>query len=99
MMPLSDGVAAVEDFLRGGHLSFEDRLVGDVAVPLDQRRNRPTPRDHDLEQFPDDIRDRTIMAVDQQRLALVIGLCRLATAARQKPRDERRRPTASTAAL
>ena len=41
---------------------------------LDQCRNRPAPRDHDLEQFPDGIRDRPVMAVDQQHFALVVAL-------------------------
>src|ERR1700726_1996330 len=74
MTPLRDGVATVEDFLRGSRLGFEDRPVGDVAVPLDQRRNRPAPRDYDFEQFPDGICDRTVMAVDQQQVALIVGL-------------------------
>src|SRR5216683_7150592 len=74
MTPLPNGMAAVEDRLRGRRLGFEDRPVGEIAVPLDQRRNRPAPRDHDLEEFPNGIRDRTIMAVDQQQVALVIGL-------------------------
>src|SRR5260221_3531363 len=74
MTVLHDGVAAVEDRLRRGGLGFEDRPVGDVAVPFDQGWNRAAPRDHDLEQFPDGIRDRTVMAVDQQQVALVVGL-------------------------
>src|SRR5450631_4620887 len=74
MMPLLKASAAVEDRLRRGGLGFEDRPVGDVAVPFDQGWNRAAPRDHDLEQFPDSIRDRTVMAVDQQRRALVVGL-------------------------
>src|SRR5258708_19965955 len=74
MTPPPNGMAAVEDRLRGRRLGFEDRPVGEITVPLDQRRNRPAPRDHDLEEFPDGIRDRTIMAVDQQQVALVIGL-------------------------
>src|ERR1700730_3340978 len=74
MTTFHDDLAAIEDRLRGGRLGLEDRPVGDVAVPFDQGWNRAAPRDHDLEQFPDGIRDRAVMAVDQQQVALVIGL-------------------------
>src|SRR6202041_2738831 len=74
MTTLCNALAAIEDRLRGGCLGFEDRPVGDAAVPLDQRGYRPASRAHDLEYFPDGIRDRPVMAVDQQQFALVVGL-------------------------
>src|ERR1700688_255238 len=77
MAILHDGVAAVEDRLRRGGLRFEDRPIRNVAVPLDQRRNRPALGDHDLVQLPHGIRDRAVMAVDQERIPLVIGLFRM----------------------
>ena len=65
---------AVEDRLRGSRLRLEHRPVGDVAVPLDERRDRSAPADDDVEELPDRVGDRAVMAVDQQKIALVVGL-------------------------
>ena len=65
---------AVEDRLGGGGLRLEHGPVGDVAVPFDKRRDRPASADHDLEEFPDRVGDRAVMAVDEQKIALVVRL-------------------------
>jgi hypothetical protein len=64
----------LEDRLSSGGLRLEHRPLGDVAVPFDKRRDRPALADHDLEEFPYRVRDRAIMAVDQQKIALVVRL-------------------------
>ena len=65
---------AVEDRLGGGRLRLQHRPIRDVAVPLDERRDRPAPTDDDLEQLPDRVGDRAVVAVDEQKIALVVGL-------------------------
>ena len=65
---------AVEDRLCGGGLRLEHGPVGDGAVPFDQRRNRPASADHDVEELPDRVGDRPVMAVDEQKIALVVRL-------------------------
>ena len=65
---------AVEDRLRGGGLGLEHGPVGYVAVPFDKRRNGPASADHDVEELPDRVGDRPVMAVDQQKVALVVRL-------------------------
>ena len=46
----------------------------DVAVPFDERRDRSALADHDLEELPDRVGDRPVVAVDQQKIALVVLL-------------------------
>ena len=65
---------AVEDRLRGGSLRLEHGPVGNVAVPFDKRRDRAASADHDVEELPDRVGDRAVMAVDQQKVALVVRL-------------------------
>src|SRR5262245_23787885 len=65
---------AVDDRLRRDSFRLEQRPYWDVAVPLDERRYGPAPADHDIEQFPDRICDRAVVAVDAQKVALVVGL-------------------------
>ena len=50
------------------------RPFGNVAVPFDQRRDRPRLRDDDLEQVPDRVGDRPVVAVDEQGVAFVVAL-------------------------
>src|SRR5271156_6676843 len=64
----------VEDRLRSGGFGLEHRPFRNIAVPLDQRRNRATSADDDLEELPYRIGDRAVMAVDKKKIALVIGL-------------------------
>src|SRR5258706_15579182 len=66
-----DGVA-IDDRLGCGGFGFENRPVGDVAVPLNQGRNRPDPRNDGLEQLPDLSRNGRVVAVDQQEGALIV---------------------------
>src|SRR5260221_10254085 len=66
---------AVENLLRGRGFGLQARPVGDLAVPLDQGRNRSTLCDDGREQIPDDVSDGTIVAIDQQRFTFVVGLC------------------------
>src|ERR1700677_3167621 len=64
----------VEDRLRGGGFSFEHRPFRNIAVPLDQRRNRAASADDDLEELPHRVGNRAVMAVDKQKIAFLIGL-------------------------
>src|SRR5713226_747438 len=64
----------VDDLLRGGHLRVEHGPVRDVAVPFHKRRDGPALTDHDVEESPDRVCDRAVMAVDKQKVALVIRL-------------------------
>src|SRR5690242_5960395 len=65
---------AIEDCLCGGGLRLEDWPIRDVAVPFDQRRNRTSSANHGVEKSPDGGRDRMVVAIDQQKVALVIRL-------------------------
>ena len=47
---------AVEDRPGGGSLGLEHRPVGDLAVPLDQRRHRAAAADHAVVERPDRVR-------------------------------------------
>ena len=75
---LPTGVTAIEDRLRGGRFGLQDRPIRDLAVPLDQRRDGTTARDDDLVELPHGIRDRAVMAVDQQQIAFVVALLGMA---------------------
>src|SRR5260370_34367360 len=77
LIPRGGPRMAVQDRLRGGCLRLEDGPVGDVAIPLNQCRDGTAFADDNFEQFPDRIRDRPIVAVDQQQFALIIGLFRM----------------------
>ena len=70
--------ASIEDRLGRGRLGFQDRPIGNLAVPFDQRRNGAAALDHDLEQLPHGVRNRTVMAVDEQQIALVVALLGMA---------------------
>jgi hypothetical protein len=60
--------------LRGDGLGPEHGPVGDIAVPLDKRWNRPAPADDDIEELPHRIGDGTVVTVDEQKVAFVIAL-------------------------
>src|SRR5690242_20866585 len=49
-----------------------------LGVPFDQGRRRTEPLDRMLVQIPDDIIDRPVVGIDQQRPALVVGFARVA---------------------
>src|SRR5260370_38046858 len=70
-----DGVA-IEDRLGSRGFGFEDRPVGDVAVPLNQGRKPPDPRDDSPEQLPDRVPNRRVGAVHSQQVALIVRLVR-----------------------
>ena len=65
---------AHEDRLGCGGVRLEHRPLGDVAVPFYKRRDRPALADQDLEELPYRVRNRPIMAVDEQKIALVVRL-------------------------
>src|SRR5215470_8865136 len=69
---------AIDDCLRGVYLRFEPRPVRKVAVPFDERRDGAALADDDVEELPYGVSDRTVMAVNEQKLALVIGLLGMA---------------------
>ena len=64
----------VEDRLRCGGFGLEHRPFRNIAVPLDKRRHRAASADDDLEELPYRIGNRAVMAVDEQKIAFVIGL-------------------------
>src|SRR5260370_38210094 len=74
MMEAGDKIVTVEACMRGGSLSSQDRPVGDLAVPIDQRRNRSASSNHDLEQFPHRVCDWSVVTVDEKQVPLVVGL-------------------------
>src|SRR5215470_10441753 len=69
---------AIDDCLRGVYLRFEPRPVRKVAVPFDERRDGSALADDDVEELPYGVSDRTVMAVNEQKLALVIRLSGMA---------------------
>ena len=69
---------AIDDRLRGVHLRFEPSPVRKVAVPLDKRRDGSALADDDVKELPHVVGDRTVMAVNEQKLALVIRLLGMA---------------------
>src|SRR6516164_8677249 len=69
-----DELATIKDGLCSCGLCFQDRPIRDLAIPFDPRRDWSALSDHDLKQFPDGIRDGSVMAVDQEQLALVVDL-------------------------
>lgn len=74
MVRQSDDFVTIEDRLRGDCLGPQDRPIGNVAVPLDERGNSSTSPNDDLEEFPDCVGDRPIVTIDQQEVAFVVGL-------------------------
>jgi len=64
----------IEDRLGRGRLGLQHRPVRNFAVPFDQRRDSAAARDDDLVQVPHGIRDRPVMAVDQQQVAFIVAL-------------------------
>ena len=69
-----DDVTSIKDRLRGGRLGFQDRPIRDLAVPFDQGRNCAAAPDDGFEQHPHGIGDGAVVAVDQQRLVLIVLL-------------------------
>src|SRR5207249_6356965 len=67
-------LATVEDGLRGRSFRLQHRPIGNLAVPLDQCRDRTTLPDDDLVQLPHRVRDRPVMAVDQEPVAFIVSL-------------------------
>src|SRR5713226_1806731 len=65
---------------RFGAFSFrlERRPSGEVGVPLDEGGDWADTFDRMLEEAPDDLVDRAIMGVNQERPPLFIGLSRIA---------------------
>src|SRR5215510_5861709 len=71
-------LVAIDDGLRGVRLRFEPSPVRKVAVPFDERRDGSALADDDVEELPYGVSDRTVMAVNEQKLALVIRLSGMA---------------------
>src|SRR6266436_3259643 len=69
---------AIDDRLRSVRLRFEPSPVRKVAVPFDERRDGSALADDDVEELPHRVGDRTIMAVNEQKLALIIRLSGMA---------------------
>src|SRR5271169_4507807 len=69
---------AIDDRLRGVRLGFEPCPIRKVAVPFDKNRDGSALADDDVEQLPHSVGDRTVMAVDEQKVALVICLSDMA---------------------
>src|SRR6266853_5661792 len=65
---------AIDDRLRSVSLRFEQRPVREIAVPFDERRDGSVLADDGVEEFPHRVGNRTVVAVDEQKLALVICL-------------------------
>src|SRR5260370_17839040 len=74
MVRQRDALVKIEDRRRGDCLGPEDRPIGNVAVPLDERGNSSTSPKDDLEEFPDCVGDRPVVTIDQQEVAFVVGL-------------------------
>src|ERR1700720_4248096 len=69
---------AIDDRLRSVRLRFEPGPVRKVAVPFDERRDGSALADDDVEKLPHGVSDRTVMAINEQKLALVIRLLGMA---------------------
>src|SRR5258708_34902245 len=69
---------AIDDRLRGVCLRFEPSPVRKVAVPFDERRDGSALADDDVAELPYGVGDWTVMAVNEQKLALVIRLLGMA---------------------
>jgi hypothetical protein len=54
--------------------AFEQRPIRQVAVPFNECRNGSAFANDDVEEFPHRVGNRTVVAVDEQKLALVICL-------------------------
>src|SRR5260370_34434402 len=65
---------AIDDRLRSVSLRIEQRPVREIAVPFDERRDGSVLANDGVEEFPRGVGDRTVVAVDEQKLALVICL-------------------------
>src|SRR5215813_5053375 len=68
----------IDDRLRGVRLRVEPSPLRKVAVPFDERRDGSALADDDVEELPYGVSDRTVMAVNEQKLALVIRLSGMA---------------------
>src|SRR5215467_14308667 len=69
---------AIDDRLCGVRLRLEPSPVRKVAVPFYERRDGSALVDDEVEELPYDVADRTVVAVNEQRLALVIRLLGMA---------------------
>src|SRR5215813_7878550 len=69
---------AIDDRLPGVGLRFEPSPVRKVAVPFDERRDGSALADDDVEELPYGVSDRTVMAVNEQKRALVTRLSGMA---------------------
>src|SRR5258708_13063318 len=69
---------AIDDRLRGVRLCVEPSPVRKVAVPFHERRDGAALADDEVEELPHRVGDRTVMAVNEQKLALVIRLLGMA---------------------
>src|SRR5262252_6114179 len=58
--------------------SRREFLCMEVDIPFDQRRDGSALTDDDVEELPHGVGDRTIVAVDEEKLALVIRLLGMA---------------------
>src|SRR5258708_35871176 len=65
---------AIDDRLRSVSLRFEQRPVREIAVPFDERRDGSVLADDGVEELPHRVGDRTIVAVDEQKLDLPVCL-------------------------
>src|SRR5262249_22314696 len=69
---------AIDDRLGGVRLRVEASPVWKVAVPFDERRDVAALADDDVEELPYGVSDRTVMAVNEQKLTLVVRLSGMA---------------------
>src|SRR5215471_6024158 len=69
---------AINDRLRGVCLGFEPSPVRKVAVPFHERRDGSALADDEIEELPHGVGDRTVVAINEQKLALVIRLLGMA---------------------
>ncbi len=76
--------------MRGGGFRLETRPLRDLAVPFDQRRDRPRSGDDALEQAPNRVRDGLVVAVDEQRRPLVVALLDMSRKMNFADRGERK---------
>src|ERR1041385_1634860 len=72
--PRWNGVTSIKDRLRSGRFGVQDRPVRNLAVPFDQRRNCAAASDDGLEQLPDWPGNGTVVAINEQRVAFIVGL-------------------------
>ena len=67
-----------QDLLGRRGLGLEDGPVGNIAVPLNQRRDGTAFSDDDIVQLPDCVSDRAIVTIDEEEFTFVVGLLGMA---------------------